>query len=148
MVKFIEDALNSVDEIMSELLNTQKQTLKGGKKSELQIIIEQIKNKPTCSMSTQSTHSDTTNQVETQTSLAEIRNISTQTDCNDRNENKFTVINEDNMDNNIKDITQIRFAFKSTQCNLKKPSNKRKVKTSTKNCLKIKINSKKNPKEH
>ncbi|KAG5864848.1 hypothetical protein JTB14_001432 [Gonioctena quinquepunctata] len=107
---------------MSELLKTRKQTILEAEKIwEFQKIIEQLKYKPTCSMSTQTTHSDITNPVETQTPLAEIRNMSTQTDCYDRNENKSMVINADNMDNNIKDKTQIRFAFKSTQCNFKEP---------------------------
>ncbi|KAG5886354.1 hypothetical protein JTB14_000456 [Gonioctena quinquepunctata] len=72
MDKFIEEAVESEDE-MSELLITQKQTILEAEKQimELQKIIEQLKNKPTCSTSTQTAHTETAATIGTQTSLTE-----------------------------------------------------------------------------
>ncbi|KAG5891555.1 hypothetical protein JTB14_028572 [Gonioctena quinquepunctata] len=92
---------------------------------ELQKIIEQLKNKPTCSTSTQTAHTETAATIGTQTSLTEARYISTQTECNEGNS---IMMNTGSMDINIKNKTKINFAPKSTQCNLKKLSDKGKLK--------------------
>ncbi|KAG5862055.1 hypothetical protein JTB14_036540 [Gonioctena quinquepunctata] len=94
--KFIDDALKYEDE-MSELLKAQKNTILKAEKQimELQKTFEQLKNKPTCTTSTQTALSGTSKPVATQTTPAEIWNESTQTVCNYKDEIKPS-INTDN----------------------------------------------------